>query len=126
MSKYRPVDVRVWTDRKVSSLSPEAKLLWIFLLTAPSSIAIPGVVIGGDAALAEQLGVSQELFGQLFRQLFQSGLPVLREGRLIWLPKALKYQPPRNPNMIKAWAVCWDDVSENNLKHQLWQELRIA
>ncbi len=126
MAKYRPVDVRVWTDRKVASLSPQAKLLWLFLLTSPSSLPIPGVVIGGSAALSEQLGIDPELFDRLFDELLRKQLSVRREGRMIWLPKALSYQPPRNPNTVKAWGRTWDDIPDCQLKVELWQALRIS
>lgn len=128
MSKYRPVDVRLWNDRKFASLSEGARMLWVFFLTAPASatIAIPGIVIGGDASLAEQLGWPVERYRERFQELLEKGLAVRSEGRLVWLPNASKYQPPSNPNMVKAWAKCWDDIPEYDLKHDIWQALKIA
>jgi uncharacterized phage protein (TIGR02220 family) len=126
MSKYRPIDVRVWNDRKFLALSSDARLLWLFLLTTPSTLSIPGVVIGGEAALAEQLGTVPSLLRERFRELVKVGLSVRNEGRLTWLPNALKYQPPHNPNQVKAWAKAWDDVPEGPLKREIWEALRVA
>lgn len=126
MSKYRPVDVRLWNDRKFLSLSDDGRLLWMFLLTAPNTLAIPGLVIGGEASNAEHLGWTVERYRERFRELFRSGLSVRAEGRVTWLPNALKYQPPANPNQVKAWSKCWDDVPECGLKHDIWQALQIA
>ncbi len=125
MAYWRPVDVRLWNDRKFLACSDDARMLWLFLLTCPS-LPIPGVVIGGDAALAEQLGWLPERLREGFQVLTQSGLQVRREGKIAWLPNALKYQPPANPNMVKGWAKKWDDVPEGSLKIELWQALRIA
>lgn len=125
MANYRPVDVRVWNDRKFLACGDEARLLWLFLLTCPS-LPIPGVVVGGDASLSEQLGWTPERLRERFAELARNGLQVRRENRIVWLPNALKYQPPANPNMIKGWAKKWDDVPEGDLKRELWQALRIA
>jgi uncharacterized phage protein (TIGR02220 family) len=126
VSKYRPIDVRVWNDRKFLALSSDARLLWLFLLTTPSTLSIPGVVIGGEAALAEQLGTVPSLLRERFRELVKVGLSVRNEGRLTWLPNALKYQPPHNPNQVKAWAKAWDDVPEGPLKREIWEALKVA
>jgi len=125
MANWRPVDVRVWNDRKFLAGSDDARLLWLFLLTCPS-LPIPGVVVGGDAALAEQLGWTPERLRERFQELSRNGLRVRRESRIVWLPNALKYQPPANPNMVKGWAKKWDDVPEGSLKPELWEALKIA
>lgn len=126
MARYRPVDVRVWSDRKFSSLSDQGRLLWLFLLTAPATTAIPGVVIGGEAALAEQMNWSAERLRERFRELADRQLQVRVEGRVVWLPNALRYQPPCNPNMVKGWAKQWDDIPECGLKLEIWEALKIA
>ena len=126
MAKFRPVDLRLWNDRKFLALSQDGRMLWLFLLTAPCTLPIPGVVVAGDASLAEQLGWTVERLRERFRELFQVGLSVQREGRVVWLKNALRYQPPANPNMVKSWAKSWDDVPECDLKIEIWQALKIA
>jgi uncharacterized phage protein (TIGR02220 family) len=126
MAKYRPIDTRVWNDRKFLSLSQDGRMLWLFLLTSPSTLAIPGVLVAGEAAIAEQLHWDSKRLRERFGELFQRGLGIKVEGRLVWLCNATKYQPPANPNMIVGWAKCWDDVPECNLKHDIWQALKTA
>jgi hypothetical protein len=126
MARYRPVDVRMWRDRKFLSLSQDARLLWTFLLTAPNSLAIPGVIVGGPATLAEQLEWLPERFAERFVEIERSGFAVSRDGSLIFLKNALRYQPPHNVNMIKGWAKYWDDIPEGQLKHDIWEALKIA
>lgn len=126
MAKYRPIDLRLWNDRKFLALGDEAKLLWLYLLTSSSTISIPGVIIAGEAAMAEHLGWTVERFRERFTEIVRVGLSVRRDGRLTWLPNALRYQKPSNPNAVKGWAKVWDDVPEGELKIELWQALKIA
>lgn len=126
MARYRPVDTRLWNDRKFLSLSQDGRMLWLFLLTSPLTLAIPGVIVAGEAAIAEQLEWLPERFRERFLEIQKAGLSARREGSLIWLCNATRYQPPSNPNMIKSWAKCWDDVPEVDLKHEVWQSLKIV
>lgn len=126
MAKWRPVDVRVWNDRKVLALSDRGKVLWLYLLTSPFMLPIPGVIVAGEMAIAEQLGWQPKGVGEGFGELLAKGLGVARFERLIWLRKALVYQPICGPNHIAAVAKCWDDVPHCAMKHDIWVELRNA
>ena len=125
MANYRPVDTRLWNDRKFLACNDNGKMLWLFLLTCPS-LPIPGVVVGGDGALADMIGWPTERLREGFAELSKHGLQVRREGRMLWLPNSLKYQPPAGPNAITCWGKKWDDVPEGVLKGELWEALRIA
>ncbi len=126
MAKWRPVDVRVWNDRKVLALSDRGKVLWLYLLTSPFMLPIPGVIVAGEMAIAEQLGWQPKGVGEGFGELLAKGLGVTRFERLIWLHKALSYQPICGPNHISAIAKCWDDVPHCAMKHAIWVALRNA
>jgi hypothetical protein len=126
MATYRPVDIRIWTDRKFLSLSDDGRMLWLFLLTTTFTRNIPGVIVAGEAALAEELGWSTERFRKGFAELVKKRLSVVREGRLLWLVNALKYQPIAGPNSIKGMAKRWDDIPDGPLKASIWQALKVA
>ncbi len=128
MAKYRPIDVRLWNDRKFLSLNDDGRMLWLFLLTAPSTLPIPGVVVGGPAALSEQLGWSVERFHKGFQELLDHGLSVRADfdARVVWLTNALTRWPPQNPNMVKGWSETWEDVPECTMKHEIWCALKAA
>ncbi len=126
MATWRPVDNRVWGDRKFLSLSEDGRVLWLFLLTTTFARSIPGVIVAGEAALSEELGWSVERYRKGFRELLEKGLSVSREGRLIWLKNALRYQRIAGPNSIKGMAKIWDNVPDGQLKHELWQALKVA
>lgn len=122
---WRPVAHRLWDDRRFLACTDTGRLLWLFLLTCPT-LPIPGLILGGDAALAEQLGWDPERVRDGFQELLRNGLRVRREGRITWVQNALKYQSPSGPNAIKCWGRFWGDVPEGALKHELWQALKIA
>ena len=126
MSRYRTVDVRLWSDRRFLSLSDDGKLLWMFYLTCPQRLAIPGVIIGGEASLAEQLGWTVEQYRKGYQELLAKGMRVRSEGRVVWLTNALKYQAIAGPKAMTGMAKAWDDVPEGELKTKIWEELKIA
>jgi hypothetical protein len=126
MATWRPVDNRVWSDRKFLSLSEDGRVLWLFLLTTTFARAIPGVIVAGEAAMAEELGWGVERFRKGFAELVEKRLSVSREGRLVWLRNALKYQRIAGPNSVKGMAKIWDNIPDVTLKHELWQALKIA
>lgn len=125
MARYRPVDSRLWDDRKFLTLSTNGRMLWLFLLTC-QALPIPGVIVSGEAAMAEQLGWPVELLREQFSELLRAGLKVRREGRVVWLERAISYQKPVNPNAVKAWAKSWSDLSDCSFKHDLWKEAKTA
>lgn len=125
MSKYRPVDTRLWDDRKFLSLTTDGQRLWLFLLTCPST-PIPGVILLGEGAMCDYLEWSRERFAERFAELIKKGFQTVRERRVVWLKKALEFQRPANPNALRCWANSWDDVPDGPLKIELWKALRIS
>lgn len=126
MAKYRPVDVRMWNDRRFRALGDDGRLLWVFLLTTSFTQPIPGVIVAGENALAEEIGWSPKRFGEGFRELVAKGFLVKREGRLLWLQNGFKYQRIAGPNAVKGMSKVWDDIPDCSLKHELWLMLKIA
>ena len=124
MARYRKVDPRVWNDAKFRALSQDTKTLWLFLLTAPQSLVIPGVIVGGPAGLAEVLEWTPQRFRDRFSELVAAGMcKGDLDARLIWLPKGIVNNPPENPNTVKAWSKAWGEVPECSLKTEIWSAL---
>lgn len=125
MARYRKIDTRMWGDGKFCSLSsPPAsgKYLWIFLLTGPHTTNLPGLFRAGEMALAEELGWSLKAFRNAFRELFREGLVKADwNARVVWIPNAIKYNRPENPNVIKGWRDSWEEVPECSLKTDAYQ-----
>jgi len=126
MARYRPVDTRLWSDRKFLACNDDGRLLWLFLLTCASSLSIPGVIVAGEASMAEDLGWTSKRLREGFGDISRKGLRMAREGRTTWLQNALRYERPSSPNVVKFWAKSWDDVPEGPLKIEIWGALRSA
>jgi hypothetical protein len=109
----------MWADAKVVSLSkpqPNAQTLWVHLLAGEQTEIIPGVCRIGEAAFAEQLGWSVEGLRKPFGELFRLGMvKVDWTARLVWVPNALRWNPPDNPNVVKSWREPWRHVPECEL-----------
>ena len=116
MSRYRKVDPRIWNDAKFVALSDQAKLVFFMLLTHPNMTAL-GAMRATIAGLAEELGWQLEAFREAFREVITKGMAEHDEkGRLIALPKFLRYNEPESPNVVKAWAASADLLPECRLK----------
>lgn len=116
MARYRKIDPRIWNDEKFRTLSDQAKLVFLFLLTHPhmTSLGAMRATIGG---LADELGWSAEAFREAFREAFAKGMAEADfEARLIALPNFIRYNAPESPNVIKAWVGALDLLPECALK----------
>lgn len=125
MARYRKIDTRMWGDGKFRNLSSpvvSGKYLWIFLLTGPHTTNLPGLFRAGEMALAEELGWSLEGFREGFAELFREGLAKADwNARVVWIPNAVKYNPPDNPNVVKGWRDSWAEVPECSLKTEAYE-----
>ncbi|MCP5468563.1 MAG: hypothetical protein H7A32_04765 [Deltaproteobacteria bacterium] len=128
MSRYRKIYVKLWGDKKFRSLSsPDAngQTLWLFLLTGPQTTRIPGLFSSGEAGLAEIVGWSLEGFRKAFREAFLEGMVEADwDARLVWIPKAIYYNRPENPNVVKGWKDTWEEMPECTLKLKVFQQLK--
>jgi hypothetical protein len=128
MARYAKVDVRIWDDERVSGMTPIPPCgqgLWIRLLVSRHRSAIPGLLCVGEAALAEEFGWSLEAFREAFREASANGLAKADwKARLIWLPKACRYNAPESPNVVKSWRVPWDEAPECALKREAFHTLK--
>jgi len=46
------------------------------------------------------------------------------EGGVLWLPKAINYNPPESKNVVKSWAKYWDLIPEVDLKAKAYEGLK--
>lgn len=123
MSRYRKVEVQTWGDKKFQALSPmppSGQGLWLYLLTGPRTSLLPGLLAAGRAAMAEELGWSQEAFDEAFAEAFDQGMVKADwKARLVWLPNALRESnKPENPNVAIAWRREFDLLPDCALKSE--------
>lgn len=121
-SRYRKTEVRMWGDEKFRSLSPlppSGQSLWIYLLIGPFTGPVPGLFKAGRAAMSEELEWSQEAFDKAFQEALDLGLVEADfKARLIWLPNAIRYNKPSNPNIVKSWREVIALMPDCDLKHR--------
>lgn len=122
MARYRRIDVRIWLDEIFQSLSrilPCGQGLWFFLLTNPDTTNIPGLYRAGEAAMAEALGWPIEAFRTAWAEIVSCGMAEADwAARVVWLPNAIHYNAPANPNVVRGWRVTWDEIPECPLKRK--------
>jgi len=128
LSRYRKIEVRTWSDekfRRLSPMQPSGRALWLFLLTGPHTGPIPGLFRAGRASMAEELEWSLEAFDERFRELCAEGMVNADfKARLVWLPNAIKHNPPDNPNVVKSWVQEVDLLPECDLKTEALASIR--
>ena len=122
--KYAKVSRRLWNDATFRSLSapqPNAQTLWLYLLTCPEQGAFPGAFRAFEAGIAAALGWSMEDFRKAWGEVSGKGLAKAswRAG-FVWLPKALKHNPPESPNHVLGWRSSWEDLPECQLKNEAY------
>jgi hypothetical protein len=128
MARYRAIHVKMYADEKFRALSkpkPNAQTLWVFLLTAPHTSSIPGLSTIGEAALAESLGWELEGFREAFAEVSSKAMAKADwKARVVWIPNAVKYNPPESPNVVRAWAKAWEEIPECDLKTEALSVLK--
>ena len=128
MSRYRKIETRTWSDEKFRALSPmqpSGQALWFFLLTGPHTGPVPGMFRAGRAAMAEELDWEQEAFDEAFREAFDQGMVKADfKARFVWLPNAVKYNPPESPNVANSWGREAALLPECPLREEAVNELR--
>lgn len=128
MSRYGKIDKKIWGDAKFRALSrpqPNAQTLWIYLLTGPHTTSIPGIFVAGEAGLAEAIGWPLRGFRKAFEEILAlQMLEVDLSSRVIWIPKAVTYNPPESPNVVKSWRPYWEEIPECDLKLKAFQSLK--
>lgn len=132
---YRKVEIAMWIDdrfRSLSSAPPNAQTLWFYLLTGPRTVSLPGIVIGREAVLADDLGWPMEGFREAFGEVSREGLAKANwKAGLVVLERALfdsfgeprESSKPESPNVIKHWEKSWDLIPECELKSQYLRQL---
>lgn len=133
---YRKVEIATWIDDRFRSLSaaqPNGQTLWLYLLTGPRTIALPGIVIGREAVLADDLGWTVEAFREAFGEAsrealveadWKAGLILLRRALFDGSGEPRETSKPESPNVIRHWEKSWDMVPECGLKAEYLLQLK--
>lgn len=117
---YRKVALCMWQDRRFRALSPappSGQTLWIALIAGEHTTLIPGLSRVGEHGLAESLGWDIRAFRAMWTEVALLGMAKAEwAARVVWVPNAIRYNPPENPNVVKSWARVWSEIPECSLK----------
>jgi len=103
--------------RKLTRPQPNGQSLWLHLIMGPHTTAVPGLSSIGEAGLAEALGWSLTGFRKTWREVEQLGMAESDwRARVIWLPNAIRHNPPESPNVVRGWRDTLDNIPECPLK----------
>jgi hypothetical protein len=101
--RYRKISVRMWNDREFMSLSNDAKLIWVYILTCPAMLPF-GAMRATMAGMAEELGMEPKGFREGFQELLGKGLAKhCPKALCLVVPKFIQHNMPENPNVITSW-----------------------
>jgi hypothetical protein len=127
MSRYRKVEVKLWSDLKFNNMTPPqpcGRYLFIYLMTGLHTTQIPGLSRVSEETLASELKWSLEGFREAFREVFREGMAKANwEAKLVWLPNAFKYNKPASPNVVKSWSMDIDLLPDCDLKSEALYKL---
>lgn len=120
MSRYRKIHIRMWGDEKFRRLSapkPNAQTLWVYLLTGTHTGQMPGLSHVGEAALIEALDWPAAAFRKHFKEITDAGMAKADwSARVLWLPNAMRCNPPENTKVLRGWVATLSDIPECDLR----------
>lgn len=123
MARFRKVDPRIWNDAKFASLSGEAKLMFLYLLTSPS-MTVLGALPMRASAVAEELGLDPERYSKRYQELYQRGMVEYDSRGLFWVRNYMKYNGPDNPKVVISWSSALDLLPECPLLYKVLESAR--
>lgn len=106
MRDYGKVHTSFWSSPTIQGMSDDARLLALYLMTSPHT-TIVGVFRLPDGYASEDLGWAAERVAKGFEELLSKGFANRCETtKWVWITKHLVWNPPENPNQVKAAAKC--------------------
>lgn len=129
-NRYRAVDTKIRGDARFRALSappPSARELWMHLLICGHDRSIPGLLVVGLGALADELEWTTEDVRRCFAEIEGQGMAVADWGaRVVWLPKAIapgRNEPRSHDNVTGFGGAAWAEVPECELKWRAFDGL---
>jgi len=125
--RYSKIFRRMWNDSKFRRLSrpqPCGQSLWMRFLCGPELGPVPGLFSAREEGLASSMGWDLKPFRESFRELLGNGLADADwDAGLVWVPNAIRYNEPANPNVVKSWSDAWAELPECELKSKAFTAL---
>lgn len=112
---YSKIDARFWTDEKILTLTLDAKILMLYLLTSPHRNQIGCYVLPRGYAV-EDLQMPYERFNAAWDELLATGMVVYDEKvRVILVRNFLRYNAIENPSQATSAANMIADLPKSDI-----------
>jgi hypothetical protein len=99
---YRTIESSFWSDPKVRSLSPQAKLLFLYLITNDRS-HVSGIYYLPKASISHETGYPINTLSKVVQELIASKTIAVDEERdVFWVKKMFRYQGRGKKNNASA------------------------
>jgi hypothetical protein len=119
---YREIPVTIWDREDFRDLSANAQavVLYLYMLTGPLAMRIPGLFRAGRAALAEGLRWPLERFADAFQEIETRRMAVADwNAPLVWMPGELNdFNQPKNHKHAIGWVNAFRLLPECPLKEK--------
>lgn len=124
MGRYRTIQCLVWQDDKFPFIGDDLQLMWFHLMTTPLSTPL-GIFYAPIAGLASEKEWNEDRYRKRLLEGSTKGFwKVDERSKVVYLPKFFRYHRPDNPNILRGWLKCWDEVPECSLKDECYHELK--
>lgn len=125
MARYGTIQRSWWRRSDFRALTEDQRAALFYIRSTPHALSLPGVVVGGLAVHADELGWPVKRLAVAFDVLIAVGWAKADlDARLIWLPDMVDDDPPRNPNTVRSWGRVWPEVPDCSLKWDVWSALQ--
>lgn len=122
MNVMRQLSVLIWNDDKFPLLSDDAQIVFFHLLTTPHTTAF-GLFKGGVATLAEEKRWDIERYRKALKVLLEQKMVRYdKAALLLYIPRALKYNPP-TASALKLWSEVFVGLPSSPLKKAFYDDL---
>jgi len=113
MALFRKIDPRIWNDEKFRSLSDDARLTFLFILTHPNLTSL-GAMRATVPGLAAEIGWTPRRLRAALVALSERGMIEIDEAAsFVCAPNFLRYNEPNGPNSVtRAWPSALNLIPE--------------
>lgn len=99
---YRTIETSFWDDPKVANLNPQAKLLFVYLITNRHS-HVSGIYYLPDGLIADEIGVNLKQLDTLWHTLSDLGLSWRdKKTHVVYVKNMFRYQGRGDKNLRAA------------------------
>ena len=126
MIRYNEVSITTWISHDFKTMTEKGKLLWLYILTGPIRMPVPGIYKAGIGTCSDDTGWSSDICRKAFKELEDRNMVKTDwVSNVIYLPSWNKYnRPPANPNVFKSWLGMLDSIPDCDLKMEFIESMR--